>query len=53
MPLSEKQAKTIVLPSRKVNWGTTTVFGLFHIGAIVALFMFSWKVFFATVFFYW
>ena len=53
MPLSEKQAKTIVLPSRKVNWGTTTVFGLFHIGAIVALFMFSWKVFFATVFLYW
>jgi len=36
-----------------MNWGTTIVFGLFHIGAIAALFMFSWKVFFATVFLYW
>jgi fatty-acid desaturase len=36
-----------------MNLGTTIVFGLFHTGAIAALFMFSWKVFFATVFLYW
>jgi stearoyl-CoA desaturase (delta-9 desaturase) len=53
MPLSEQQAKTIDFPARSVNWGTTIVFGLFHIGAIAALFLFSWKVFFATVFLYW
>jgi fatty-acid desaturase len=53
MQLSEKQAKTVDFPARNVNWGTTIVFGLFHIGAIAALFMFSWKVFFATVFLYW
>ena len=27
--------------------------GLFHVGAIAALFMFSWRVFFVTVFLYW
>ena len=53
MPLSEKQAKTVDFPTRNMNWGTTIVFGLFHIGAIAALFLFSWKVFFATVFLYW
>jgi stearoyl-CoA desaturase (delta-9 desaturase) len=55
MPISVKQATPISLPSthRNINWGTTIVFGLFHVGAIAALFMFSWKVFFATVFLYW
>ena len=59
MPLSQLQPKTISLPAARnksqnpVNWGTTIVFGLFHLGAIAALFMFSWPVFFATVFLYW
>ena len=34
-----------------MNWPTTIVFSLFHVGAVAALFMFSWRVFFATVFF--
>lgn len=38
---------------RRMNWPTTIVFSLFHVGAIAALFMFSWRVFFATVFLYW
>lgn len=38
---------------RRMNWPTTIVFALFHVGAIAALFMFSWRVFFATVFLYW
>jgi len=44
----------IVLPSRqKLNWLTTIVLILLHIGAVAALFMFSWRVFAATVFLYW
>ena len=44
----------IVLPSRqKLNWITTIVLILLHIGAVAALFMFSWRVFVVTVFLYW
>ena len=44
----------IILPSRqKLNWLTTIVLILLHIGAVAALFMFSWRVFAATVFLYW
>ena len=41
-------------PTRqRMNWPTTIVFGLFHVGAIAALFMFSWKVLAVTIFLYW
>ncbi|MCC6392811.1 MAG: acyl-CoA desaturase, partial [Bryobacterales bacterium] len=30
---------------QKMNWTTTIVLVLFHIGAVAALFMFSWKAF--------
>jgi stearoyl-CoA desaturase (delta-9 desaturase) len=54
MPYStQTAADTTPFPSRKVNWSTTLVFALFHVGAFAALFMFSWKVFFQTVFLYW
>lgn len=44
----------IVLPNRqRLNWLTTIILILLHIGAVAALFMFSWRVFFATVFLYW
>jgi stearoyl-CoA desaturase (delta-9 desaturase) len=44
----------IVLSNRfKLNWLTTVVLILLHIGAVAALFMFSWRVFAATVFLYW
>ncbi|HXI40231.1 MAG TPA: fatty acid desaturase [Bryobacteraceae bacterium] len=36
-----------------MNWLTTIILALLHIGAIAALFMFSWKVFAAAVFLYW
>ena len=48
-----RAAEPIELPSRKFNWSSTLVFALFHVGAVAALFMFSWKVFFETVFLYW
>jgi stearoyl-CoA desaturase (Delta-9 desaturase) len=48
------RTEPIVLPSRqKLNWITTIVLILLHIGAVAALFMFSWRVFAVTVFLYW
>jgi fatty-acid desaturase len=37
----------------RLNWTTTVVMALFHVGAIAALFMFSWKVLFTAIFLYW
>ncbi len=37
----------------QLNWGTMVVFGLFHIGAVAALFMFNWKAFAVALFLYW
>jgi stearoyl-CoA desaturase (delta-9 desaturase) len=39
--------------SQKMNWPTTLVFALLHVGAIAALFTFSWTNLAATVFLYW
>src|SRR3989440_7604232 len=36
-----------------INWITVTVLGLFHIGASIALFFFSWPAFFTAVGLYW
>jgi stearoyl-CoA desaturase (delta-9 desaturase) len=42
------------LPNRdRMNWPTTIVFALFHVGAIAALFMFSWRALAVTFFLYW
>jgi stearoyl-CoA desaturase (delta-9 desaturase) len=38
---------------KRLNWPTTITMALFHIGAIAALFFFSWPVLAATVFLYW
>ena len=44
----------IVLSNRqKLNWLTTIVLILLHIGAVAALFMFSWRVAAVTAFLYW
>jgi len=49
-----KRPEEMILPERRnLNWSTALVLVVFHIGAIAALFMFSWKVFWATVFLYW
>jgi len=39
--------------SQKMNWAVIFVMALLHVGAVAALFMFSWKVFAAAVFLYW
>ena len=35
------------------NWGTGTAMILFHLGAIAALFFFTWKAFFVAIFLWW
>ena len=36
-----------------VNWVTAIFMGLFHVGAIAALFFFTWKAFFVACFLWW
>jgi sn-1 stearoyl-lipid 9-desaturase len=36
-----------------INWITATIMLLFHLGALAALFFFTWKAFFLAVFLYW
>jgi sn-1 stearoyl-lipid 9-desaturase len=36
-----------------INWATTTAMIIFHVGAIAALFFFSWKALFITLFLWW
>jgi fatty-acid desaturase len=44
----------IDMPYReRMNWPTTITLGLLHLGALAALFMFSWQVFAAAIFLYW
>ena len=42
-----------IYANKKMNWITTSIMALFHVGAIAALFMFSWRAFWVTVFLYW
>src|ERR1700675_3201730 len=44
----------LVLPNQqRINWITTVVLVLFHIGAIAALFFFSWQNLAVALFLYW
>ncbi|MBZ5618462.1 MAG: fatty acid desaturase [Acidobacteriia bacterium] len=38
---------------QKINWTNNLVFGLFHAGALAALFMFSWRACAVALFLYW
>jgi len=50
----ESNAKVVTLPNNdKPNWLTIIVFGLFHIGALAALFMFSWTALAVSAVLYW
>jgi stearoyl-CoA desaturase (delta-9 desaturase) len=37
----------------EINWVTASFMALFHVGAIAALFFFTWKAFFVAVFLWW
>jgi len=39
--------------NRKINWPTALVLLLFHIGAVAALFLFSWKAFLVSLALHW
>jgi fatty-acid desaturase len=39
--------------NNEINWVTSIAMFIFHIGAIAALFFFSWKNFFVALFLYW
>jgi stearoyl-CoA desaturase (Delta-9 desaturase) len=40
-------------PQERLNWPTTIVMALLHLGAIAALFVFSWKALAIALFLYW
>ena len=44
---------TAVVAPQKINWTNNIVFGLFHLGALAALFMFSWRACAVAMFLYW
>src|SRR5579863_9141533 len=37
----------------EINWVTATFMALFHVGAVAALFFFTWKAFFVACFLWW
>jgi len=43
----------MVRQNRNINWVTSSFMVAFHIGAVAALFMFSWPAFFTALFLYW
>jgi hypothetical protein len=47
------QDLTDISDAHKRNWANIIAFGLFHLGAIAALFMFSWRALAVAVFLYW
>jgi stearoyl-CoA desaturase (delta-9 desaturase) len=42
-----------IADSPKINWTNSIAFGLFHVGAVAALFMFNWHALAVTLFLYW
>lgn len=51
--LDELTASRVAAPDDKINWTTATAMVLFHIGAIAALFFFTWKALFVAIFLWW
>jgi stearoyl-CoA desaturase (delta-9 desaturase) len=39
--------------NQKVNWSIVLVMVIFHLGALAALFVFTWQLFITTIFLYW
>jgi fatty-acid desaturase len=56
MPLASGQETPDIFTnpqSQRLNWPTTIVMALFHLGALAAFFAFSWRAFAVAVFLYW
>jgi stearoyl-CoA desaturase (delta-9 desaturase) len=44
---------TAFVAPQRINWTNNVVFGLFHLGALAALFQFSWRACAVALFLYW
>jgi fatty-acid desaturase len=44
---------TIKKQAKGINWHTATFIALFHVGAVAALFMFSWRALVVAIVFWW
>jgi stearoyl-CoA desaturase (delta-9 desaturase) len=44
---------TNIYSDRRLNWSITSVLVILHLGALAALFMFTWRAFFVAVALYW
>jgi stearoyl-CoA desaturase (delta-9 desaturase) len=56
MPVAGDQVSTEVREisePQRLNWPTTIVMALLHLGALAALFTFSWRALAVAIFFYW
>ena len=42
-----------VANARKINWTNSIAFGLFHLGALAALFFFNWQALAVAVLLFW
>ena len=51
--MHSKSARSELASKNRLNWAITPVLLLFHIGAVVALFFFSWSALFLAIFLYW
>lgn len=52
-PIETSERPQNIYVDQPFNWETTAVLALLHVGAIAALFMFSWWNLAATIFLYW
>ncbi len=51
---SDERTQAVTLPGQEgLNWTTTIVLVILHLGAIAALFFFSWKAFGVAILLYW
>ena len=51
MELQELERKSAA--DNEINWVTLTFMALFHVGAVAALFFFTWKAFLLAMFLWW
>ena len=47
------EAGGVDLQQQGINWGTAITLGIFHLGAVAALFMFSWEALLMSAFLWW
>src|SRR6184192_3665309 len=46
-------SETILEPRKGIKWNATVFMALFHVGAVAALFMFSWRALLVSILLWW